>query len=331
MKQHYSVLTYDYTDKSIYSNKNKFYNQNISLFNVGDYIQSLAAEQYLPYVSKYIDRDGFVYESVDTNIIMNGWYYIYDGNRFIPENFNALLLSIYIKNPESVPASFLNSIKRLQPIGCRDIATKNFFQSKGIDAYFSSCLTTTLGRTYKKDVDRKGIIFCDFPFYEFTENKNIKSNIKLFLSNFINRYESFSRYNKISSHVKQIIKHYPENIEYTRHMYSCNINHHDRFAIAKRLLNKYASAELVLTTRINCALPCLSLGTPVILLVPNYDKERYSGLSDFFNIIGFDNDGKFIYDVATYNNKVINKNTHIEKANQLECRCVDFIHKCMQE
>lgn len=212
MKQHYSVLTYDYTDKSIYSNKNNFYNKNISLFNIGDYIQSLAAEQYLPYVSKYIDRDGFVYESVDTNIIMNGWYYIYDGNRFIPENFNALLLSIYIKNPESVPASFLNSIKRLQPIGCRDIATRNFFQSKGIDAYFSSCLTTTLGRTYKKDIDRKGIIFCDFLFSEFTENKNIKSNIKLFLSNFINRYESLSRYNKISSHVKQIIKHYPENI-----------------------------------------------------------------------------------------------------------------------
>lgn len=175
---------------------------------------------------------------------MNGWYYIYDGNRFIPENFNALLLSIYIKNPESVPASFLNSIKRLQPIGCRDIATRNFFQSKGIDAYFSSCLTTTLGRTYKKDIDRKGIIFCDFLFSEFTENKNIKSNIKLFLSNFINRYKSLSRYNKISSHVKQIIKHYPENIEYTRHMYSCNINHHDRFAIAKRLLNKYAVRNL---------------------------------------------------------------------------------------
>lgn len=171
MKQHYSVLTYDYTDKSIYSNKNKFYNQNISLFNVGDYIQSLAAEQYLPYVSKYIDRDGFVYESVDTNIIMNGWYYIYDGNRFIPENFNALLLSIYIKNPESVPASFLNSIKRLQPIGCRDIATRNFFQSKGIDAYFSSCLTTTLGRTYKKMLIEKESYSAIFLFLNLLKTK----------------------------------------------------------------------------------------------------------------------------------------------------------------
>ena len=87
MPEHYSLLTYQHADKSIYAVKSRLYGQDKSLFNIGDYIQSLAAKQYLPYVSHYIDRDGFAYENIETNIIMNGWYYIYDGNRFIPDSF----------------------------------------------------------------------------------------------------------------------------------------------------------------------------------------------------------------------------------------------------
>lgn len=329
MPAHYSLLTYHHTDKSIYTVKNRLYEPDVYMFNIGDYIQSLAAKQYLPYISDYIDRDGFAYEDMETNIIMNGWYYIYDGNRFIPEKFNALLTSIYIKNPESVPDSFLKSILRLQPIGCRDIATRDFFHSKGIDAYFSSCLTTTLGRSYKKEGKRSGIIFCDFPFYEFSENNTFKFNAKVFLSNYMNRYKYLGKCYKISQTVNDILKEYPNNIEYIRHEYRNTINQRDRFLIAHRLLEKYATAELVFTTRIHCALPCLSLGTPVIFLVPKYDKARYSGLADFFNIIGFDTDDEFIYDVAMKNKKVINKNIHEEYASSLEKSCLDFVKRCV--
>lgn len=328
MPEHYSLLTYQHADKSIYAVKSRLYGQDKSLFNIGDYIQSLAAKQYLPYVSHYIDRDGFAYENIETNIIMNGWYYIYDGNRFIPDSFNALLTSIYIKNPETVPTSFLKSIMRLQPIGCRDIATRNFFRSKGIDAYFPSCLTTTLHRSYKNDTKRSGIIFCDFPLYYFKKEDNITLSRKRIAYDIIKKYKYFFRYLEISKIVKKLLKNYSDTIEYVRHEYERSIPHQDRFLIAHRLLEKYATAELVFTTRIHCALPCLSLGTPVVLLVPSYDEARYSGLSDFFNIIGFDKNGKFINDITIDNNKIINKNTHKKKANLLETSCLDFIKNC---
>ena len=43
MPEHYSLLTYQHADKSIYAVKSRLYGQDKSLFNIGDYIQSLAA------------------------------------------------------------------------------------------------------------------------------------------------------------------------------------------------------------------------------------------------------------------------------------------------
>ena len=44
MPEHYSLLTYQHADKSIYAVKSRLYGQDKSLFNIGDYIQSLAAK-----------------------------------------------------------------------------------------------------------------------------------------------------------------------------------------------------------------------------------------------------------------------------------------------
>ena len=45
-----------------------------------------------------------------------------------------------------------------------------------------------------------------------------------------------------------------------------NTNNLARFTAAYQLIEMYASAKLVITQRIHCALPCVAMGTPVIFI-----------------------------------------------------------------
>ena len=57
-------------------------------------------------------------------------------------------------------------------------------------------------------------------------------------------------------------------------------SHPFRFAQARRLLNRYRRASLVVTARMHCALPCVASGTPVVFVHAGYMKERFEGLLD---------------------------------------------------
>ena len=70
--------------------------------NIGDYIQSLAALQFLPKncIPIFIDRDNIEnYNGENINIIMNAWYRIAKGNRFTSSNLSPIYISIHISNP----------------------------------------------------------------------------------------------------------------------------------------------------------------------------------------------------------------------------------------
>ena len=62
-------------------------------------------------------------------------------------------------------------------------------------------------------------------------------------------------------------------------------SHFERFKYATKLLDKYARAKLVISTRIHGALPCLALKTPIIFVNKHYDN-RYQGLYELLNTIG---------------------------------------------
>ena len=49
-------------------------------------------------------------------------------------------------------------------------------------------------------------------------------------------------------------------------MYKLELSHFQRFQLAKQLLDQYARAKLVISTRIHGALPCLALNTPIIFI-----------------------------------------------------------------
>ena len=62
-----------------------------------------------------------------------------------------------------------------------------------------------------------------------------------------------------------------------------------KYEEAEALLRRYATAELVITSRLHCALPCRAMGTPVIFVHPNYYSDsRFDGLRDILDGYGPD-------------------------------------------
>jgi polysaccharide pyruvyl transferase WcaK-like protein len=122
--------------------------------------------------------------------------------------------------------------------------TLRLLKRKGVNAYFSGCLTLTLKNRYKKRNDK--IYLVDIG----NETK------KLLPLDIVEKSESLSHISR-----KKYFK----------------------FLRAKRLLKKYARAKLVITSRLHCALPCIAFGTPVIFINNNLKDPRFEGLLGYIN------------------------------------------------
>ena len=244
----YGLYVYDYR-----------YEGKISLFNIGDYIQSLAALQYLPKNCKpyLVDRDSIqFYNGTKIKLIMNGWHNLNGGNKYVSNQIKPFYISYHLSKCKEIPVEFIKNMINFSQIGCRDIQTRNTLIKYGIKAYFSSCLTTTLDIDYGIDESKrtKEIIFIDYKFGDYPEADNYLFSLEAY------------NFNKIT---------------YISHMLDINLTHIERFKFARKLLNKYAKAQLIITTRIHGALPCLALKTPVILINKKFDYDRYMGLIIF--------------------------------------------------
>ncbi len=292
--------------------------------NLGDYIQSIAASQFFPNIDQFIDRDSLSNVTEEISVIGNGWYAITPERHKIPSNLNMLPVSIHINNRSDEIISVIQSWTKNGPIGCRDIATMEFLQRGGIDCYFSSCMTTTLSRNIilKDDVpvERKGVYLADVDGLNslklFPLNRFVKS---------LSRYQVSHLWNK---ELKKLLQYFDgEKVEKTTHECSLSCSHEQRFELAKDLLRKYATARCVITSRIHCALPCLALGTPVVLVTPTYDTLRYRGIDKFFNHIWIDENGKLSQHIDTLNGEIVNNNEFVKHANLLKQRCFEFTKK----
>ena len=228
-------------------------------------------------------------------IIMNSWNIIEKGNRKVPSNIYPIYLSYHISNIKNIDSITLNNLKKNEPIGCRDKFTQKYLQKKGINSYFSSCLTTTLDINFAvNQIERTNdIIFVDFRFGEFPKADKFIKSLKAY---------NFS------------------NIKYKRHMIKSQYSHLQRFKIAKQLLDQYARAKLVISTRIHGALPCLALKTPIIFVNKKYDI-RYPGLYELLNTVGINSKGKFEINVKLNNNNyVVNPTNYLQYAHRLKIR-----------
>ena len=231
--------------------------------NLGDDIQSIAAEQFLPQIDLRIDRERLDRRpdgAPDCKIILNGWH-THAPERWPPASFLKPLITSFHINREVFPLNVggLNpadvlvrgeSIRYIRdhgPIGARDLSTLDLLRQHDVDSHFSGCLTLTLG---SGSAAARGDYVCAVDLPE--------------------RLLSMMR-ERTRSRLVVRTHQCPEGgiIE--------------RGYLARRLLSLYAQAKGVVTTRLHCALPCLALGTPVLFVPSAKDSYRFTGLAAFLH------------------------------------------------
>jgi hypothetical protein len=314
------------------------YEENKRFFNVGDNVQSLAAKQFLPQVDTLVNREKMTdFKGERTKVILNGWF-THNIHNWVPnDNIDPLFVSFHINNtaaPFMLSEKGIAYLKKYEPIGCRDQFSADTLKAKGIDAYFTGCLTLTLD-TYKVDDSERGQdIYIVDPLYSYQTTEKAFYSIKRFLRSVQNG--SIFKIGKRGQHLKNFIDaDLLKNAKYEiQEPPSGKYTDEEKFAMAEDLLNKYARAKLVITSRIHCALPCLAMGTPVIF-VNGFDSFvdscRFDGILELFNRIdvnaktgeftsNFGLDGKITKDTM-----VKNLGKHHALAEPLKERCRKFI------
>ena len=286
-----------------------------SLKNIGDYVQSVAQEQFYDRVDCYVERENLhkIQDDERINVIMNAWFMHH------PENFppssaiRPLFVSFHIVPSISerlLSPEVVSYLKTYEPIGARDTNTKKILERHGIKSYFSGCLTLTLGLKYKSEVHDNTVCFVD-PYYELGGRAGL-GRYRKYISAFIALLRNYSSVKKMNTRFKaefrsKIYRLSPSldkllhcasffdayrkcfdedmiiNAEYILHTVD-NTKFHgndDKMVYARQLLRTYAKARLVVTSRIHCGLPCLGIETPVIFVssdkLEGSDAVRSSG------------------------------------------------------
>jgi Polysaccharide pyruvyl transferase len=252
-----------------------------STYNLGDQIQSIAARRFLPGIDYYIDREALdefhPSENEQVKVIMNGWY-CHRADKWPPSpSIDPLLISIHISDylgegsglraSEAFAESpaVIRYFQQHGPVGARDHGTLELLRTWGIYSYFSGCLTLTLERP---EVERESdlVVLCDVP----DAVAAIVDGTKLL------------------------------QVQRTAHRNEKTKGIEARFGQAQALVDIYARAGCVVTTRLHCALPCLAMGTPVLFLDTAPGTYRFSGLIDLVHHCSVERfvSGNFAYELA---------------------------------
>lgn len=237
---------------------------NLATDNIGDDIQSCAAARFLPTVDCVIDRenlDRFDNGGEPVKVIMNGWYMYNKFNWPPSEDIDPLWVSVHISESDyfGIGEKFLTGpggeyLRQYSPVGARDESTLEMLRRSGIDAYLSGCLTLTLPRNDNAEKTDEILLVDVDPASEQCIRRHFPEE----------RYISVTH--KVEAETYRLL---PVK---------------ERMERAKALLRRYQSAKCVITSRLHCALPCLALGTPVLLL---YKDEFASRIKSFLEYLHY--------------------------------------------
>ncbi|WP_372752554.1 polysaccharide pyruvyl transferase family protein [Labilibaculum sp.] len=253
--------------------------------NIGEYIQSLAQVPFLPKVDQFLNKETLSeYYGDEHKLILNGWFMHYPENWPPSKNINPLFVSFHI-SPKTkdllISDKAIEYYKLHEPIGCRDHDTVELLKTKGVNAYFSGCLTLTLDKHLYVDEDYKDeIIFSDVLYNMARYNPNItpKTLIRSILRTPKVIFQAFKKRQLIKKLFPETIQQKAKYIIQERSLKK--YTHEERFDVATDFLKQLANAKLVVTSRLHTALPCLAFGTPVIFidgqLSRKFDSSRLS-------------------------------------------------------
>ncbi len=220
-------------------------------WNLGDEVQTLATEQHLPRVDVRIDRDSLALVEADEPhvVIFQGWFSMAPERCFPPsEAIVPVFVGFHITPTFGSRRHFLSGasldyLKKHQPIGCRDDATRQLLERAGVRAYTTRCLTLTFPR--RERTPKRGKVFVvhgeDLPIPRLLRRRAINVTQDL----------------------------------------SATVGDEAKRVAARALLERYRDeARLVITTKLHCALPCLAMGIPVVFFGDPDRDDRLSILRD---------------------------------------------------
>jgi hypothetical protein len=227
--------------------------------NLGDEIQSVAARRFLPRVDCLLDRDRLnctpCRPTRPVRLIMNGWFTHHPENWPPHPAVRPLLVSLHLSDQMTacgfsaaealVVGENAHWLREHGPIGARDLWTVDILRTNHIETWFSGCLTLTLQRP-----------------------PSLARNDTIVINDMSDEVAAF------------VARRTTAPIVRTTHLEKGVRSFGARFALADELLRKYAQARCVITSRLHCALPCLALGTPVLLIPPPGSENRCAGFLD---------------------------------------------------
>ena len=286
----YGIMYYKYTD------------------NIGDDIQTYTALRFLPHIDYQIDREDlncFIPNKKEfVATIMNGWF-LHNKAAWPPSPYiYPLLLSMHFTCQEKIDVGekYLQGLggeylQKHQPIGVRDAETQKRLSRNGIETYFSGCMTLTLKPF--ENIDKKEYI-C---LVDVDENS---ANI-------------------IRNNTKREIKEITHDVK-AEEISKKSFN--ERMKDVEDLLKMYQAAHIVFTNRLHVALPCVALGTPVVLIHKEYyEKDR---IETYLKYVTSYSDKEFaeenVREIIEYPKE--NSKEYLTTRNALVSRCKNFIAEC---
>ncbi len=204
--------------------------------NLGDQVQSFAAEQYLPRLDGHIDRDTLdtVSGPEKTFVIMNGWFSDKPQNWPPSEAVEPIFFGFHATYYNDFNKRFLEGdsiayLKTQEPIGCRDRQTRDWLREQGVNAFYSKCLTLTFPK--RESTPENGKVFLvDVEYYPIPKSLR-KKGVKV---------------------SQMTVPFYDDDT---------------KRKMMRRLLETYQKeAALVVTSKLHCAMPCLAMGIPVVFI-----------------------------------------------------------------
>lgn len=222
--------------------------------SIGSDLMALGARQLLPRMDILLDADRLdaylpQIEDRDRVVALIPGLFLHTSSHWPPErHISPVCAGVHIDGEDawglpsdSLDGAGLAALQACAPILCRDDRTAARLKDLSVPHQVIGCMTLALNRP---NVPHKGgVICCDAP-------ENIVGALR-----------------ELTSDITIV----------THRLDGASLDYDVRMTAARELLSLYAAADMVITRRLHCAMACLAIGTPVLLLY----NSGYEDISRF--------------------------------------------------
>jgi len=304
--------------------------------NLGDDIQSVVVRSYLPRIDYYLDGCFLhrVKSDVPIKLIIHGRFDSHIRGWPPADCIRPLFISFAFGEyafKQMLAEDSISYFKKHEPIGCRDLLTRDLLREKGVEAYFSGCVTFMLNES---KLPRSNILLTDL---DIEAMKHIPKEVKL--QSIVLKHGSGVPWEGISNLLYSLSPRLYQAIKNTKiHIALGTLQQvcvkatdsksriERRFSKAEELIEEYAKAKLVITSRLHATLPSIALGTPAIFVPRDIGYSRFWGLLDYIRAYQA-REFRYKIEEINFENPLPNPRSIDKLRSSLQNKCKEFINE----